>query len=205
MLIERHLWSHNVRRDRLWELAARQRGYFTAAQAVQAGYSHQAQHFHARRGNWLRIERGLYRLREFAILPGEDHDHLVRWWLWSGQRAVVSHLSALAAHDLGIANPAEIHLTVGQGFRQKNDQVILHRADLSPEEIEDREGFKVTTPLRAIAESAADAVDQDVIDSAVSELLERGEVTRGQLIRAAQRLGSRAELGVERALRAERT
>jgi hypothetical protein len=76
---------------------------------------------------------------------------------------------------------------------------------LLPEEIEDREGFQVTTPLRSIAESAAAGADQDVIDSAVSELLERGEATRSQLIRVAQRLGSRAELGVERALRAERT
>ncbi|WP_407941282.1 type IV toxin-antitoxin system AbiEi family antitoxin domain-containing protein [Nonomuraea cypriaca] len=114
MPIERHLWPQNARRDKLWELAAGQRGYFTAAQAVQAGYSHQAQHFHVRRGNWLRIERGLYRLREFAMLPGQEHDHLVRWWLWSSRRAIVSHLSALVVHDLGIADPAEIHLTVPQ-------------------------------------------------------------------------------------------
>ncbi|GAA4233746.1 putative transcriptional regulator of viral defense system [Streptosporangium album] len=204
MLIERELWPQNRRRDKLWELAAGQRGYFTAAQAVEAGYSHQAQRFHAQRGNWLHIDRGLYRLREFSVLPGDDHDYLVRWWLWSKRRAVVSHVSALAVHDLGIANPEEIHLTVGPGFRQKNQQIVLHHAELRPEEIEDREGFRVTTPLRAIAESAADAVDQDMIDSAVAELLERGETTRGWLLRAAQYLGERAELGVERALRAEK-
>ncbi|WP_207756276.1 hypothetical protein [Nonomuraea cypriaca] len=73
-----------------------------------------------------------------------------------------------------------------------------------PSEVEDREEFKVTTPLRSIAESAADAVDRDVIDSAASELLERGEATRSQIIRTAQRLGSRAELAVERALGPER-
>lgn len=204
MLGERNWWPQNNRRDMLWQLASGQRGYFTAAQAVEAGYSHQAQRFHAQRGNWLRVDRGLYRLREFSMLPGDDHDHLVRWWLWSKRRAVVSHVSALAVHDLGIANPSEIHLTVGPGFRQRDEQVVLHRAELGQEEIEDREGFRVTTPVRAIAESAADAVDQDVIDSAVAELLERGETTRSRLIRAAQHLGSRAELGVERALRAER-
>lgn len=204
MLGERNWWPQNNRRDMLWQLASGQRGYFTAAQAVEAGYSHQTQRFHAQRGNWLRVDRGLYRLREFSVLPGDDHDHLVRWWLWSKKRAVVSHLSALAVHDLGIANPSEIHLTVGPGFRQRDERVVLHHAELRPEEIEDREGFRVTTPVRAIAESAADAVDQDVIDSAVAELLERGETTRSRLIRAAQHLGSRAELGVERALRAER-
>jgi predicted transcriptional regulator of viral defense system len=204
MLIHRTRAKHR-RHDLLWELASGQRGYFTAAQAVEVGYSHQAQHFHAQGGNWLRIDRGLYRLREFTMLPGGEHDHFVRWWLWSKRRAVVSHASALAVHDLGIANPEEIHLTVGSAFRQRNESIVLHRAELRPDEIEDREGFKVTTPLRAIAESAAEALDQDMIDSAVAELLERGEVTRGQLVRAAQRLGSRAELGVERALRADRT
>ena len=42
-------------RDRLWHVASRQRGYFTAAQALQAGYSYQAQQFHRQRGldpNW---------------------------------------------------------------------------------------------------------------------------------------------------------
>jgi predicted transcriptional regulator of viral defense system len=204
MLIQRTAAKHR-RHDLLWERASRQSGYFTAAEAVEAGYSHQAQYFHVRSGNWVRIDRGLYRLREFVLLPGDEHGHFVRWWLWSKGRAVVSHASALAVHDLGIANPEKIHLTVDPGFRQRNEAVVLYRAELLPDEIEDREGFKVTTPLRAITESAAEALDQDMIDSAVAELLQRGEATRGQLVRAAQRLGSRAELGVERALRADRT
>lgn len=191
-------------RARLWRRAARQRGYFTAAQALEDGYSYQAQHFHVRRGNWMRIDRGIYRFREFADLPAGEHDHLVRWTLWSQDRAVVSHTTALGVHDLGIANPAEIHLTVPPGFRQRDPAVVIHQADLAPEEVEDHEGFRVTTPVRAIAESAADGTDQDAIDSAVAELLDRGAATRGQLLRAAQHMGPRAELAVERAFRAER-
>ncbi|GAA4187841.1 type IV toxin-antitoxin system AbiEi family antitoxin domain-containing protein [Microbispora amethystogenes] len=190
-------------RDKLWELAVSQRGYFTAAQAVQVGYSHQAQHFHVQRGNWLRIDRGLYRLREFTILPANEHDHLIRWWLWSKGRAVVSHATALVVHDLGIANPEKVHLTVGPGFRQRDDALVIHRAALEPGEVEDREGFRVTTPVRAIAECAAEGIGQDVLDSAVAEILARGEATRGQLLRAAQRLGAQAEMGVERAIREE--
>ena len=34
-------------------------GYFTAAQAREAGYSYQAQKYHADRGNWERVRRGL--------------------------------------------------------------------------------------------------------------------------------------------------
>lgn len=189
-------------RDALWNVASRQRGYFTAKQALEAGYSYQGQHFHAQRGNWLHIDRGIYRFREYLDLPGEETDHLVRWSLWSGERAVVSHTTALAVHDLGTANPAEVHLTVPPGFRKKDNAVILHRAQLDPEEIEQREGFRVTTPVRAIVESAHAGVDQDVLESAVVDLLEQGRATRRQLLHAAQRMSPRAELGLQRALQA---
>ncbi|WP_219467459.1 type IV toxin-antitoxin system AbiEi family antitoxin domain-containing protein [Nonomuraea rhizosphaerae] len=190
-------------RARLWRRAAGQCGYFTAAQALEDGYSYQSQHFQVRRGHWTRVHRGVYRFQEFTDLPSGGQDHLVPWILWSHGRAVVSHVSALAVHDLGIANPAQIHLTVPPGFRQRHASVVLHRGELMPDEFQDHEGFRVTTPVRAIAESAADGVDQDVIDSAVTDLLDRGAATRRQLLLAAQRAGSRAELAVERALRTE--
>jgi predicted transcriptional regulator of viral defense system len=193
-------------RTRLWQRAAGQRGYFTAAQALADGYSYPLQHFHTRRGNWLRIDHGLYRLREYADLPAEDHDHLIRWALWGGKHeVVVSHATALGVHDLGTANPAEIHLTVPPSFRKRDTAVVLHRAHLERADIEEREGFKVTTPVRAIAESAADGLNQDAIDSAVADLLDRGGGTRSQLLRAAQQAGKAAELAIERALHAERT
>jgi predicted transcriptional regulator of viral defense system len=191
-------------RARLWQRAAGQRGYFTAAEALKDGYSYPLQHFHTQRGNWLRIDHGLYRFREYVDLPAEDHDHLIRWTLWSGRRAVVSHATALGVHDLGIANPAEIHLTAEQGFRKRDTAVVVHRADLEEDDVEEREGFRVTTPVRAIAESAMDGLQQDAIDSAVADLLDRGGATRAQLLRAAQHAGKAAELAVERALHAER-
>jgi predicted transcriptional regulator of viral defense system len=197
--------SDDTVRDRLWRIAGRQRGYFTAAQAVTVGYSYQAQHFHVRRRNWIRVDRGIYRFREYQELPSSETDHLVRWSLWSRGRAVVTHTPALAVAGLGTANPAEIHLTVPPGFRQKDPAVVLHRATLTDVEIEQHEGFLVTAPVRAIVECAAAAVDQDVLDSAVAEALERGMSTRRRLLHTAQELGARAELGVERAMRAEQS
>ncbi|MEV4102002.1 hypothetical protein AB0J42_17275 [Nonomuraea sp. NPDC049649] len=111
--------------------------------------------------------------------------------------------TALAVHDLGIANPAEIHLTVPPGFRRRHPALALHMAELTDDQLEEREGFRVTKPVRAIAETAADGTGQDLIDSAVAELLDRGAATKNQLLRAAQQAGLRAELAVERALRAE--
>jgi predicted transcriptional regulator of viral defense system len=189
-------------RDRLWHLAAGQRGYFTAADALAAGYSYQAQRFHKQRGNWLQVDRGIYRFREYLDLPSEEADRLVRWSLWSRGRAVVSHVSALAVHDLGIANPVEINLTVPPGFRQTNPVVVLHRATLADEEIEQRAGFRVTTPLRSVVETAVAGGYQDVIDAAVAELLGQGGASRHRLLHAAREFGPRAELAIERALHA---
>lgn len=184
-----------LRRD-LMRLVGAQDGYFTAAQAVQIGYSHQAQKFHVDHSNWARVDRALFRIPEW---PTGDDDGLARWTVWSGGIAVVSHLSALAWHDLGDANPAHLHLSVPVGFRRSDPALVLHRAVPTPDELLDRGSFRVTRPVRAVAESATAGVDQSILDSAISDLLERGTSER-ELRDAAAPLGPRAELGVERAL-----
>jgi predicted transcriptional regulator of viral defense system len=187
-------------RTRLWRVAGGQHGYFTAAQALDAGYSYQAQRHHVQRLNWIPIDRAIYRFREFDDLPVPEDAHLVRWALWSKGRAVVSHETALTVHDLGTANPTQIHLTVPAGFRQKDSAVVLHRAELQPDEVEQRTGYRITTPARAVAESAAACIDVDALVLAVSRVMRRRLATRHQLQRSAQRLGPQAELGIDRAL-----
>ncbi|WP_223243286.1 type IV toxin-antitoxin system AbiEi family antitoxin domain-containing protein [Streptomyces sp. CBMA123] len=61
-------------RAELWRIASTQRGYFTAAQARDAGYSYQAQRYHAQHGNWTPVDRAIYRFREFADLPEEGDE-----------------------------------------------------------------------------------------------------------------------------------
>lgn len=163
--------SQDARR-RLYEFAVSQGGYFTAAQAKAAGYPKQLQHYHARRGNWVREDRGIYRLWEW---PGSSYDDLIQWSLWSGGVAVVSHQSAMAVHDISDIMPAKIHLTVPPGFRKKAPQVIvLHRANLSPHEIEPREGFRVTTPLRALVDAARVAVDVERLADGIRDAIQKG-------------------------------
>ena len=50
----------------LYEIAAEQGGYFTAAQAREAGYAYSQQHYHSARGNWQRIDRGIRRIESTA-------------------------------------------------------------------------------------------------------------------------------------------
>lgn len=184
-------------RRRLFNLAAEQGGYFTAAQAKEIGYSYQAQAHHVAAGNWLKIDRAVYRLAEW--LP-DVHDDLARWTLWSRGRGVVSHESALAVHELSEFEAAKVHLTVPPGFRMRDDAVALHLANLSEEDIEARTGFRVTTPVRSLIDVAADAPDEEQLARAVADGESRGLVVRRVLRARAEALDPRAALYIERAL-----
>ena len=180
-------------------MAAAQSGHFTAAQALSVGYSYQAQKFHADRGNWLRVNRGVYRLPEW---PVGEHDDLVRWSLWSKDRAVVSYETALALHDLGDANPAVVHLTVPPSFRSRAPEGIrLHRAELPDGDVWQYEGFRLTTPLRTLLDLSAGTLDLDQLVDAIKRTTQRELAVPTALISRAEELGPRAALRIERALR----
>ena len=179
-------------------LAYRQAGYFTAAQALRSGYSYQTQKYHLDRGNWLRVDRGIFRLPDW---PAELDDIYVRWTLWSGGQGVVSHESALGVHDLGVSDPSRLHLTVPAGFRARDAAVVVHVGDPAESDVVQREGFRVTSVLRTLLDVSAGAL-QEPVDDAVTEALDRQLVSPGQLRLRADAFGDRAALRVERALHA---
>ena len=186
-------------RRRLFGLAADQAGYFTAAQAKELGYSYQAQAHHVAAGNWIRVDRGIFRLAEWV--PGA-HDELARWYLWSKQRAVVSHETALSVHGVGEFEAPRIALTVPPGFRMYSDALVLHTAELLDEDVELRLGFRMTTLLRSLIDVAAAQTDEDQLARAVDEALTGGTITRRQLRARAEVVDPLAALRIERALAA---
>lgn len=184
-------------RRRLVRRAADQSGYFSAAQALELGYSYPAQRYHVQRGNWTRIDRGVFRLPEW---PVGSHEDLVRWTLWSRGKAVVSHETALSVHELGDVDPARVHLTVPAGFRAKTSGVVLHHGGLPEEDVEHRDGFALTTPPRSLLDVAAGELDLDLLARAVDDALRQGLVTRRSLLTRADAFGAHAALRIERAL-----
>ena len=168
----------------LWAIASEQGGYFTAAQALSVGYTYRQQHFHRERGNWLLIDRGLFRLRDY---PNSPHEDLIRWAFWSRDgkgniKAAVSHESALAFHDLGDVMPARLHLTVPKGFRKHPPGAcVLHYAALTDRDIERHEGFLVTTPVKTIRDVAEGDLSPEHLLKALDEALKRGLILRRQL------------------------
>jgi predicted transcriptional regulator of viral defense system len=184
-------------RRRLFAIAAEQAGYFTAAQAKAVGYSYPAQAHHVGAGNWVRVDRGIFRLTDWVP---ETHDDLARWYLWSKERGVVSHDTALGVHDIGEFESPRVHLTVPRGFRMTDDALILHRAELPDDDIEARPGFRLTTLVRSLIDVAAEHADEDQLTRAVHEALARGTITRRKLRARAEAVDPLAGLRIERAL-----
>lgn len=184
-------------RRRLFSLAADQGGYFTAAQAKEIGYSYPAQAHHVGAGNWLRVDRGLFRLAEW--IP-ESHDDLIRWTLWSRGRAVVSHESALSVHGIGELESARVHLTVPPGFSMRDSAVVLHHAELADGDMVERTGFKLTTVTRSLVDIAALSADEDQLARAIQEAREGGLLTIRQLRTRAEAIDATAALYIERAI-----
>jgi predicted transcriptional regulator of viral defense system len=167
----------------LFEIAEGQQGYFTAKQSAAAGYQLGSQAHHVKSENWIRVERGIYRLARF---PQSDEEQLVIYALWSRNRAgklegVYSHQTALSIHELSDVNPAKLHLTVPITFRRNAETpkiLVLHRAHVDEKDVEPRQGFAVTRPLRTIADLvAAESISRDIIEQALTEGRQRGLIT----------------------------
>src|SRR5260370_7315235 len=77
----------------LLEGASEQGGYFTARQAHGCGFSRANLSHHVAAGRYIRLRRGLYRLKAY---PSSAREDVIRAWLSFGKdTAVVSHESAL--------------------------------------------------------------------------------------------------------------
>jgi len=182
--------------DVLFAIAEGQQGYFTSKQAADAGYQLGSQAHHVKSGNWVRIERGIYRLTRF---PQSSEEQLVIYALWSRNRAgepegVYSHQTALSIHELSDLNPTKLHMTVPAAFRRtaKTPKVlVLHRSNLNKKDVEPRQGFAVTRPLRSIADlAAAESTSRDIVEQALIEGRRSGVIT----VREISELGRNAHL-----------
>lgn len=180
-----HEYEGETREETLFKVADRQAGYFTAKQALEAGYGYPLQHYHRERGHWVPVGHGLFRLRRY---PEGENEQLTRLWLWSRSQggepqAVASHETALALWDLSDLMPERVHLSVPKGFRKRPPAgVVLHKADLARGDVEEQDGLPVTTPLRTLLDAARDlTVSPEHLESAAREAVERGLVRRRRL------------------------
>lgn len=98
-------------------------------------------------------------------------------------------------HDLTDLLPNYIHLTVPRTFPKRvPNGCKLHKSTLAAYEIEEREGFTVTTPLRTLLDAATSGVSQEQLNLAVRQAIERGLIRRKALEEAARTSSGAARL-----------
>lgn len=179
------------KKDKLFEIADGQQGYFTAQQAVTCGYSRTNFHRNITSGEWIKEERGIYRLIHY---PVTSHPDLVLWGLWSRNikgkmQGVWSHETALEIYELSDVMPAKMHMTVPKRFRKWTDipkNLVLHCADLSEKEIIAQQGYLVTTPLKTIMDIVEEGkLSEDLIVQAIHDAFQKGLISRKELNDAA--------------------
>ena len=167
-------WSTMDTLQQIQQVAKHQGGYVAT---YQVDVSRQMFSRHESKGRLERVIRGIYRV---AAFPLSEHEDFIVAYLWSRERGVLSHETALAIHDLSDALPKNVHLSYpGDEALPKGrpDWVRLHRTEDVPNE--DRQWFDavpVTIPARTLTDLAADGFDPTLFEQALDEAIERGLV-----------------------------
>lgn len=178
------------------DLAARQHGVVTRAQAGAAGVAGHVLDYRVRTGLLTRIHRGVYRvgpvtaprMREMAAV------------LACGPGAVLSHGSAAGLWGIAdVLDPEEpVHVSVPRRIRGPAHGVRVHRAAVAPRERTERYGIPVTDAPRTLLDLAA-GVSALAVEAALAQAEARGLVTLDQV---EARLAAHTGRGGSRGLRA---
>jgi len=187
--------------DALFATASAQAGYFTASQARVHGFGSALLTHHAQTGRFVRVVRGMYRLRDYPTQPGEA---VIAAWLRQAPDAVVSHESALELLGLSDVIADHVHLTVPRRRRRLAPQpgVIIHTTTrpLGDADVVSRRGVRLTAPARTIVDVAETGVAPDQVAAAVRTAVARGITTAALLREAAGERSHRVQRLIEIAL-----
>jgi len=174
---------------RLNQVAQSQQGFFTAKQAIRAGFGEKTHSYHVNARNWIREHRGIYRLADFPTVELPD---LMRWYLWSQNRGEVpegtySHHTALSLYELSDLMPSKLYMTVPKAFRRASEIpaiLVLHRAQLDQNDVQAIHGVRVTRPLRTVVDLLRTGhVDRSLLKQAVHEAIRRGLIGKREIDR----------------------
>lgn len=168
----------------LYLIAEDQAGYFTVKQASEAGYYRQRLYDLAKRGQFIHVSHGIYRLARFPSTRFEDL-HIAS--LRTGFDSVVSHESALSIYDLSDVMPTKTHLIIPRTGSRRREGIQLHTNKLEADEITRREGLKITTVERTLADVIVDGISYQHARQAVREAIRRGLTTENRLRKYAER------------------
>ena len=154
------------------ELAARQYGVFTAAQATECGVPLSTLHHQVKVALLRRLHPGVYAFA--SSIPSWERSQMAAV-LAAGPEATVSHRAAARVWD--ILDTEIVEITVPRTRCPRLSAVALHRSgDLTVNHVSRWKRFPVTKPARTIVDLGAvlpPAEVEDVLDRALTRRLIR--------------------------------
>jgi len=196
-----HDTRHRPDHVALLDIASEQHGYFTARHAAGAGFQSEVLRYHAASGRFIRVRRGLYRLRDY---PSSPYDEIAAAWLAVGkEKSVISHETALDLLDLSNVIPNAIHITVPRSRRglPSIPGVRIHTSarPFSRTDVITRHGLRLTSPTRTILDAAEAGTGPEQIEMAIEQAVERGLILPTELRERTAERGGRVRNLVTRA------
>lgn len=184
---------------RVSELAARQWGLLTTAQAEAEGITRLQLARLADADVIERLGRGIYatpaaidertplRAAWLSLNPSDLAEERLTDPPSSG---VLSHTSAATLHGLGDLLDDEPEITLPDRKQSRRD-IRLHRATLRADEVTIVEGLPVTTPARTVADLLRDGHDPSQIAEIAGDALRRDLASRQDMVAALEPLARR--------------
>jgi predicted transcriptional regulator of viral defense system len=189
--------SNSPDHDALYQIAEQRGGYFTAKQAREAGFSWERLSYYVDRKKFERIARGIYRLIHFPTSRFED---LYAALLRAGPEAAISHESALAVYGLSDVLPSQVHVTIPRTGSRRRRGLRLHTQQLDHTDVVKREGLRVTSVPRTIADVASSGLSEEQVLQAIEEALELGLTDEDSLRKMADHRGGRPAVLIYRVI-----
>jgi hypothetical protein len=145
-------------------------GLIARSQALDLGMSSSALGRRLTSGEWVVRLQGVYRL---ATVPPSWEQDLMAVALWASGRAVASHRSAAAAHELGGIQRRLVELSLPYSRRSPEEGIVLHRSTVMPRcDVAEWNGLPVTSPTRTLVDLGA-VVDDEILEAALDDALRR--------------------------------
>lgn len=157
--------------DKILDTAGRQHGYVAN---YQVDTSRQMFSHYASSGRLERVYRGIYRAAHF---PTSEHEELIVAYLWSRQRGVISHQTALFIHDLSDVLPGDTHLTYPTDEPLPHgppDWLQVVRGNVPDDHRQWYDIVELTTPTRTLLDLARRGFNPDRFQQALHEAHSRG-------------------------------
>jgi hypothetical protein len=164
--------------DRLFDLASTQSGYFTLAQAFEAGFNSAEQLQIQERVE--SVAEGVYRIHHY---PASDHEDLVITWLQTEKQGVFSHDTALGLHELSDILPVRQHITVPPGWKpiegmRLSPNTVLHYGTVEQNERAWMGPVPFTKPMRTLVDCIEKGLTPDLVLQGIEDARRRGMISR---------------------------